>query len=213
MPSQVQARFGTLDQYLTPEARERILVRAATLAIGLIKRRTGQGVGVDGGAFVPYSRRYAKQRSQSGRSASPPTLLLTGAMLGSMKVLQSDATRAVIGFSGSSARARFVKRKRALAERVSVKQGGGMGTLRTKTGRKITHAVSEQNAQVANALKAAWNDRGDGKIPRRHFFGLSAQDRRFLLRDAIGQIIAAVRDASFKRMSAAGALNRARLAK
>lgn len=194
--AEVQVRIGTLDQYLTPKAREAILVRLAALAIGRIKRRTGQGKDVEGAAFKPYSRRYAKQRRTSGRNDSPPTLLLSGAMLASMKVLQSSGEAAVIGFSGSSPAVRFQRRKAA---------------AKTRTGTKVTHTFAEQNKQVANALKAAWNDRGEGKVPRRHFFGLSREDRTFLLREGIKQVIEAVRDSSLRRMSAAGALRKARL--
>ena len=206
----VQVRLGTLDQYLTPDARERILVRIATLAIGRIKRRTGQGKDVDGQPFAPYSRRYARQREQSGRSSKPPTLLLSGAMLASMKVLQSDATKAVIGFSGSSARGKFTKRTR----KVRTDNGQGLGTRRvtmaTKTKSGSTHTFQAQDTQIANALKAAWNDRGEGHTPVRHFFGLSREEKRELVKDALKQVIEAVREASFKRMPAAGALRQAR---
>jgi hypothetical protein len=208
--AEVQVRIATLDQYLTPAAREAILVRAANLAIGRIKLRTGAGLAVDGTSFEPYSAGYASQRVRSGRKDKPVTLLLSGAMLGSMKVLQSDQTRAVIGFSGSSARVKFARRTRT----VSVNQGV-MGRTKVTvwaTDKKsgATHTFKEQNVQIANALKAAWNDRGEGHNPRRHFFGLSMADRRLLVRDAIKQVIEAVRDASLQRMSSAGALRKAR---
>lgn len=194
----VQVRIGTLDQYLTPRAGQAILERLAMLAIGRIKRRTGQGKDVEGKTFVAYSKGYAKQRQQSGRNVSPPTLLLSGAMLGGMDILSADGQRAVIGFKGTAAAAKFTKRTR------SVKHG--------KTGASVTHAVSQGTVRVANALKAAWNDRGEGDNPRRHFFGLSREDRRFLAREGIKQVIEAVRQASLSRLSSAGALRKARLA-
>lgn len=195
---EVQVRLRTLDGYLTPAAREAILRRAAELAIGRIKRRTGKGVDVDGKAFKPYSTGYAKQKSASGRNASPPTLLLSGAMLASMDILQADPTRVVIGFKGSSAAVKFAKRSRPTKDR--------------KTGAKVTRSVAETNRTISNALKARWNDKGEGHAPRRHFFGLSREDRIFLVKDALKQVIETVRTASFGRLSSAGALRRARLA-
>lgn len=194
----VQVRIGTLDQYLTPQAREEILRRLAMLAIGRIKRRTGQGKDVEGKAFAPYSKGYAKQRTQAGRNATPPTLLLSGAMLGSMKILRSTSQEAVIGFEGSAAATKFTKRARPSKNR--------------KTGARVTHSVGAGSKRVANALKARWNDQGEGKNPRRHFFGLSPEDRRALTRDGIKQVIEAVRTASFQRISSAGALREARRA-
>ncbi len=191
----VQVRIGTLDQYLTPAAREAILLRLAMLAIGRIKRRTGQGKDVDGRLFVPYSARYARQRKAAGRNASPPTLLLSGAMLGSMKVLRASDREAVIGFEGTGAAVRFTRRARSVKAR-----GGG----------RATHAATETPRRIANALKARWNDQGEGRVPRRHFFGLSRQDRRGLTRYGIKAVIEAVRTASFARISSAGALRRAR---
>ncbi len=209
----VQVRIGTLDQYLTPQAREAILLRLAMLAIGRIKRRTGQGKDVEGRPFKPYSARYAAQRKASGRTASPPTLLLSGAMLGSMKVLRSSDREAVIGFEGTSAAARFTKRARPLRFRGELIASAYGPKGRNRYGRgavKATHAVTSGTARVANALKARWNDQGEGKVPRRHFFGLSQQDRRELDRDGLKAVIEAVRTASFARFTSAGALRRAR---
>lgn len=206
----VQVRIGTLDQYLTPAARKTILLRLAMLVIGRIKRRTGQGKDVDGRPFVPYSARYARQRKAAGRNASPPTLLLSGAMLGSMKVLRSTDREAVIGFEGTSAALRYGRRTRVV--RTQNFHGGGSRSVRvtTQTTSGSTHTVAETSRRIANALKARWNDRGEGKAPRRRFFGLSQQDRREPVRDGLKQVIEAVRTASFARLSSAGALRRAR---
>lgn len=211
----VQVRIGTLDQYLTPRAGQAILERLAMLAIGRIKRRTGQGKDVEGKTFVAYSKGYAKQRRESGRQASPPTLLLSGAMLGGMDILSADGQRAVIGFKGTAAAAKFTKRTRSTTRRFLF--GATQTTIRNaplkrKDGTVVTHAVSQGTVRVANALKAAWNDRGEGDNPRRHFFGLSREDRRFLAREGIKQVIEAVRQASLSRLSSAGALRKARLA-
>lgn len=194
----VTVRIGTLDQYLTPDGREAILVRLAELAMGRIKRRTRQGKAVDGQTFTPYSKRYAKQLAMSGRQVSPPKLTLSGAMLASMKVLRSDSKQAVLGFDGTSAAVKFVRQARARKHRL--------------TGGKITHAAQETTRRVANALKAKWNHDGTEHVPPRPFFALSKEDRRVLTADALRQVVAAVRDVSMQRMSSAGALRAARLA-
>ena len=208
----VKVRIGTLDQYLTPAAREAILLRVAMLAIGRIKRRTGQGKDVEGASFKPYSARYASQRRRSGRNPAPPTLLLSGGMLASMKVLRSSGQSAVIGFEGSSASLKFARRTRT----VSVNQGVmGRSKVKVFSANKksgATHPCAETEKRTPNALKARWNDQGEGKTPRRHFFGLSKADRRELTIDAIKQVIEAVRAASFQRISSAGALREARRA-
>jgi hypothetical protein len=195
----VKANFGTLDQWLTPAAREAILRRIADAGMGRIKRRTGQGKDVDGAPFAPYSTRYAKQRRQAGRNDKPVTLLLSGAMLASMQVVQGGPDKVLLGFTGTAAATRFTKAVRPRKDR--------------RTGAKITHSVSASTARVANALKAQWNDKGEGHNPRRHFFGLSQEDRRALTVDAIKQVIASVRDESLKAVAGASALRAARLGK
>lgn len=169
----VHVNLRRVEEYFPPEQRRALLEQLAALAIGRIKRRTGQGVDVNGQAFEPYSARYAAQRKKAGRNASPPTLLLTGAMLGSMQVLSNDGERAVIGFAGSSAKVRFARRAR-------------------KSG-KSAHTFRETNAQIPNAMKALWNDKGSGEVPRRHFFGLSGEDRRELVKTALRRLVAIAR--------------------
>lgn len=181
----------TLDQVIPPANRRALLQHLALLAVGRIKRRTGQGVDTDGKRFAPYSPRYAKQRRDSGRKASPPTLLLSGAMLGGMNVVRSDEKEAVIGFQGTGARLAFGKRARATW---STKLVAGV-----KRKRKITHTFRETNRQVSNALKARWNDHGDGNLPRRHFFGLSRADRYELSRLALKELTKMAGRVAFKR--------------
>jgi hypothetical protein len=175
----VTVKLPTLDQVIPPAQRKALLAHLAALAVGRIKRRTGAGLDVNGKAFKPYSFGYATMRHQAGRTVSPVQLTMTGAMLASMQVLSSDANRAVIGFQGSSAAVRFTKRARPTKNR--------------KTGERITHTFAEQRRQVSNALKAYWNDKGEGSdgwgTPRRHFFGLSADDRSFLSRIALRELV------------------------
>lgn len=192
-PKDVQVQLPTLDQIIPPAQRKALLAHIALLAVGRIKRRTNAGLDVNGQAFKPYSRRYATMRRKAGRTVTPVTLWLSGGMLGGMQVVSSDENRAVIGFVGSSAAQRLSWRTKTTVKpflfgttqttirRVSVKN--------RKTGERITHKFSETGKQVSNALKARWNDRGEGKVPRRHFFGLSSEDRYFLARTALRELL------------------------
>jgi hypothetical protein len=192
----VTVKLPTLDQVIPPAQRKALLAHLAALAVGRIKRRTGAGLDVNGKAFKPYSFGYATMRHQAGRTVSPVQLTMTGAMLASMQVLSSDANRAVIGFQGSSAAVRFTRRMRTRVVRnalSSSRETVAAPITNKKTGQKITHTFAEQNRQVANALKAYWNDKGEGSdgwgTPRRHFFGLSADDRSFLSRTALRELV------------------------
>jgi hypothetical protein len=189
----VTVKLPTLDQVIPPAQKKALLAHLAALAGGRIKRRTASGLDVNGKAFAPYSKRYAEQRRKAGRTVRPVTLWLSGGTLGSMQVLASDENRAVIGFSGSSAALKFAHRTRTTTKpflfgstQTTVKR---VSTKNRKTGERITHTFAEQNRQVANALKAQWNDKGEGKVPRRHFFGLSSEDRFFLSRTALKELL------------------------
>lgn len=186
--AEVQVNLRRIEEYIPPGARKALLAQMAALAIGRIKRRTGQGVDVAGAKFAPYSARYAAQRKASGRDTTPK-LLLTGATLGSMQVLSNDGARAVIGFAGSSARVRFAPRVRKAKTASQVKREQAW---------KTKHTFRETNEQIANALKARWNDRGEGSVPRRHFFGLSKDDQRELMRHALRSLMRIVQEASFR---------------
>jgi hypothetical protein len=172
----VQVRVRDFGQVLPPEVRVAILKRAAAHAIGIIKRRTEQGVDVDGAAFKAYSPAYAKLRAGSGRNVDPVDLTLAGDMLASMTVLDVTPERALIGFQGSSTAYQF--------QRLRTKKGTPT-SKKTRTGR-ATHALARKPSRkpVANAVKAAAIDRGLGKNPVRHFFGLSADERREVLEEA-----------------------------
>lgn len=176
--AEVKVALPTLDRIVPPAQRKALLAHLAALQVGRIKRRTGQGVDVNGKPFKPYSFGYSVDRHRAGRTVKPVTLTLTGAMLGSMQVLNADEHRAVIGFAGSSAAVRLTKRARAAKNR--------------KTGDRITHTFKETTRQVSNALKAYWNDKGDTVagygVPKRHFFGFSAADKVFLAKTAIREL-------------------------
>jgi hypothetical protein len=152
---------SSLEEVIPAALRERMLRAAAVEVIGRIQRRTEDGKDVDGNPFAPYSAGYAKARAGSGRGTTP-NLHLTGAMLGSMQIVSSDAFSARIGFAGSSAPVHFA-RQRTPSGRVS-RKGGHTHRL----------ARGSSNAPVSNALKAFYNDSG-GRVVR-HFFGMNAED-------------------------------------
>jgi hypothetical protein len=188
----VTCRLPTLDRILPAQQKKAVLQHLALLAIGRMKRRTAQGRDVNGAAFQPYSKRYAKQREQAGRTTDV-ALTLSGAMLGSMQILSVTEKQALIGFAGSAPRTKFGRRTRTVKDW----KGQHIGYVNIQVnaprkgrgGRRITHSVTEGTGQVSNALKAYWNDHGAGKVPRRHFFGLSDEDRRFLTKTALRLIL------------------------
>lgn len=169
MAGDVTVRLPTLDRIIPPAQRKALLEQLAALQIGRIKRRTRQGVDVNGRPFRIYSAQYADNRRRAGWNTKPD-LWLTGHMINSMQILQSSKDRALIGFTGSSARTKFVPRTKTRKHR--------------KTGERLTLTVEETPHQVANALKAYWNHHG-GRVPSRPFFGFSSADRLFLSKHAL----------------------------
>jgi hypothetical protein len=174
--SDITVRLPSIDQILPPALRIEILRRAATHAVAIMKRRTAQGVDVDGAAFTAYSPKYSKLKAASGRNASPPDLTLGSDMLNSLTVLSVTPDLALVGFQGSSTAYQFQRYRTAKGTATSKK---------TRTGR-ATHVLSRKGSRspVANAVKAAANDRGLGKNPRRHFFGLSPDEKREVFAEA-----------------------------
>jgi hypothetical protein len=196
----VTVRMPRVDEIVPPAARAALLQQLAVLAIGRIKRRTKEGIGFDGQAFAPYSAGYAARRRRAGFQTTPD-LWLRGGMLNGMGVLEVTPDRALIGFSGSSARTRF-----ALRTRTRRKQGGhfvGVVTTRVaapvtnkKTGAKVDLVVQETGGRIANAQKAYFNQ--NGKKPRK-FFGLSKEDRLFLTKHALRELLRIVGQVSLSR--------------
>ncbi len=175
-PGDVQVRVRSFGEVVPPEVREALLRRAAEHAIGIIKRRTAKGIGVDGETFPAYSKGYAKAKAGSGRNTRPD-LTLSGEMLNGMTLLDANAERALIGFTGSGAPYQFKRMRTAKGKRTSRK---------LPRGGRATHNLSRSSAgkPVANAIKAKVNNDGLGKAPRRHFFGLSVEERRQVISEA-----------------------------
>lgn len=180
----VQVNLKRLDEVIPPEVRQALLQRAAAHAIGIIRRRTLAGVDVDGRQFVPYSKGYARLKVASGRNRSV-NLTLGGGMLAGLVVLSVTPEQALVGFQGSTTPYQF--------SLLRTKKGTATGRWAEKTvagvtrRRRITQVLSRQTtgAPISNALKAAANDRGEGgHNPRRHFFGLSVEERRQVIEEA-----------------------------
>lgn len=167
----VTVNIRRLGEYIPPANRADLLRQLAVLAVGRIKRRTKQGQDADGTPFAPYSASYRERRRRAGFGTAPD-LWLRGGMLGSLGVLDVTPEQALIGFSGSAARTVFARRARPAKHR--------------KTGEKVDLVVRETSGRVANALKAYWNQYG--RRPRK-FFALSVEDRAFLIRYALKEML------------------------
>jgi hypothetical protein len=177
----VTVRLPRVDEVVPPVSRKAILQHLALLAIGRIKRRTAQGLDANGNAFAPYSPRYKEQRRRAGWSTKPD-LWLRGGMLGSLGVLDLTEAKVTVGFQGTAAQTMFRARSRAAKHR--------------KTGERLDLTVAETSRRIPNALKAHYNQHG--RKPRK-FFALSSQDRVFLARTALQQLLRVVGQVSLSR--------------
>jgi hypothetical protein len=201
-PRDVTVRMPTVDEVLPPQFRADILRRAALFAIGRIRRRTKDGKDVNGNALKPYSATYEDRRKRAGFQGTPD-LWVSGQMLGSMAVVGEEPNRVLIGFQGSSAGIRFRPRTRTRTRRFLY------GTTQTtivrvskvnkKTGQRIDLTAEPTGKRVSNALKAYWHNSGAGKNPVRNFFGLSSEDRAFLMKQVLRDILNVVGKLSLTR--------------
>lgn len=168
MITAVVIRIAGMDRRLPPRAREALLVRAATLAVGMIRTRTRRGTDFEGRTFAPYSPRYAAQRAAAGRDHSVVNLTLSGHMLGSLTVLRHSSQEAVVGFRGVAPVARVALRSRQ---------------VKGRSGAIVTKAVRSGPDVVENAAKAEWAHFGTTHTPARPFFGLAKRDYRAIVAD------------------------------
>ena len=99
MPSSASFDRDPLAIVLTAERAMQVtevdLQLAAELQRSTILQRTAQGVDVDGAPFAPYAESYAKKRTKGGRNASPVTLLWSGRMLQSLRIVVAVALNEV----------------------------------------------------------------------------------------------------------------------
>jgi hypothetical protein len=184
-PSDVQVHLRNLATILPPDVRIAILRRAATHAIGIIVRRTRQGIDAEGRAFAPYSTKYGKLRAKSGRKANPVDLTLGGDMLAAMTILDVSPTQALIGFTGSSTAYAFQRMRTKKGTKTSrwVERTIAGGITRR---RQLTHTLARKGSRspVANAAKAKGHNDGSAFLPRRHFFALSLDEQREVIAEA-----------------------------
>jgi hypothetical protein len=107
-------------------------------------------------------------------------------MMASLRVVSATADRVVLGFAGSSPRARFVGAARHVGSAAELKrEKRRLATMKAKGVRKT---LQLQPATVSNALKARWANNGDGRNPQRRFFALSAEDKVFLAKHALREL-------------------------
>jgi hypothetical protein len=120
----------------------------AALVVGHIRERCEAGLDIRDKPFAPYSESYRRTLLKLGRSTSPVDMLLSGGMLGSVKVVERSDNGVVIGLgTGTSRVVRPPSRQRR-------RQG--------KLGRGPAHNLLGQ-----------WHQDGDGNLPPREWFGVS----------------------------------------
>lgn len=127
---------------------------AGTLIIGHIRERVSEGVDVDGRLFDGYSDSYTERRMVLGRATAFVNLVMSGGMLGSLKIVDVRESAGV----------------------ASVEVGLGTGSSRIVSppprrrrrarGRKRTHGPPHN-------LLGKWHQDGAGRNPRRKWFGVS----------------------------------------
>lgn len=101
MADMIRVRWTLPTRHDVTTSSRLAITRAALQAISGIQQDTAKGISAAGVPFAPYSSRYAKRRTESGRTAHPVTLTLTGTMLRGLRLLRVESdTRAIIGWEG-----------------------------------------------------------------------------------------------------------------
>ena len=139
--------------------KARALSLVSALAIGAIKRRTGQGLDIDGKPFRPYSQTYRRMLVEGGEDPSKVDLRLTGGMLNSVAEL----------------------RRRISGRRATAWIGPGTGTSPAVS---LVNGRAKRLGRrgPAHNLVGAWLHFGTAKMPARPWLGLTPKDR-----DSIGR--------------------------
>jgi hypothetical protein len=123
----------------------------AALVIGHIRERCEAGLDIHDKPFAKYSDSYQRTLQKLGRSTSPVDMLLSGGMLGSVKVVERDDNGVVIGLgTGTSRVVRPPPQKRRRQKKAK------------KLGRSPAHNLLGQ-----------WHQDGAGDNPAREWFGVS----------------------------------------
>ena len=145
---------------------ERIAKLVATLAPGLIRERTGEGLDVRDRPFKPYSRDYLLAKTSAGRNPGV-NLTVTNGLLGSVAavsvvVTEQGFTIVIAPGAGTSAATRFVD-----------------GVAKRTGKRSPTHSVL-----------GAIHHYGRGHMPARPWLALSPKDMASLMRQLLDAGIA-----------------------
>jgi hypothetical protein len=127
---------------------------AGNLIIGHIRERVADGVDVDGRLFFGYSDGYAERRMVLGRATAFVNLVMSGGLLGSLKIVDVRESAGVasveVGLGTGSSRIVSPPPKRR----------------RKARGRKRTHGPPHN-------LLGKWHQDGAGNNRRRKWFGVS----------------------------------------
>ena len=121
----------------------------AALVVGHIRERCERGLDIHDKPFAPYSESYKRTLQKLGRSLSPVDMLLSGGMLGSVKVVERTEDTIVIGLGTGASRVVRPPSKRRRARRSAGARG------------------------PAHNLLGAWHQTGEGNLPAREWFGVS----------------------------------------
>lgn len=139
----------------------------AALVVGHIRERCERGLDIHDKPFAPYSESYKRTLQKLGRSLSPVDMLLSGGMLGSVKVVERNDDSIVIGLgTGASRVVRPPSKQR----------------------RKLTKEQRQRRSKRAGArgpahnLLGAWHQDGEGNLPAREWFGVSPRGEKDIRR-------------------------------
>ena len=127
---------------------------AGPLIVGHKRERVADGRDIDGRTFLPYSEGYATRRIILGRASAFVDLLMSGGLMGSLKVLEvterEGVASVVVGLgTGVSRIVRPPPKRRRKAR-----------------GKRRTHGPPHN-------LLGRWHQDGAGNNPRRKWFGVS----------------------------------------
>lgn len=147
-----------LDVPLTSLAQmpKTVLQDIGDLAVSLIRRRTEQGVSVDGSAFAPLSPGYAKAKRDAGLSPTAD-LTVSGRMLNDMRATVPQPGVIELRFVSHGGRATgrtFIQRSRSVgaADKAYFHHEAGAGKSRVK--RPFFDLNAKELAQIETKLLA-----------------------------------------------------------
>lgn len=139
----------------------------ASLVVGHIRERCERGVDIHDKPFAPYSEAYKATLRRLGRNVGPVDMLLSGGLLGSVQVVERTETTVVVGVdTGTSPVVRPPpSRARGRDAREHPKRSS-----------------SSSSRSPPHNLLGKWHQDGDGKLPKREWFGVSPSGDREIQR-------------------------------